>query len=257
MKPVVATNRDAPGAQATWAFLTVLEESSMEQVSLSAKKRDAGGKGVARKLRAAGQIPGVAYGLGTDPVPVVLEERDLVSVAKHGANVLIDLSIDGAKTPEDTLAILKELQRDPTTDQLLNADLQWISLTAKITLEVPVALEGLATGVEAGGILEQSLWTLQVSVLPTAIPQSIPVSVAELDIGQSLHVRDLVVPEGVEVLSPADEPVASVNAPKVEEEVVEELEEGVLVEGKEGEPVEGEEGAEEQEGSEPEADDKE
>ena len=209
---------------------------------------------MARKLRAAGQIPGVAYGRGTDPVPVVLEERDLLSVAKHGANVLIDLKIDGAKTSEDTLAILKELQRDPTTDRPLNVDLQWISLTEKITLGVPVALEGLPQGVEAGGVLEQSLWELQVSVLPTAIPQSMPISVAELDIGQSLHVRDLAIPEGVEVLTPGDEPVASVNAPKVEEEVVEEVEEGLEVEGEEGEPVEGEEGAEEQEESQPEAD---
>ncbi len=227
----------------------------MEQVSLTAKKRDDGGKGVARKLRAAGQIPGVAYGRGTDPVPVVLEERDLLSVAKHGANVLIDLKIDGADEADDTLAILKELQRDPTTDQMLNADLQWISATEKITVAVRVALEGLPVGVEAGGILEQTLWDLQVSVLPTAIPSSIPISVAELDIGQSVHVRDLVVPEDVEVLTPTDEPVASVNAPKVEEEVVEELEEGLEIEGEEGEPVEGEEGAEEQEESESKADD--
>jgi len=216
----------------------------MEQVSLAAEKRDAMGKGVARKLRAAGKVPGIAYGRGADPVPVTVEERDLLSLAKHGANVLIDLKIDGVDTDDDTLAILRELQRDPTTDRPLNADFQWISLTERITLAVPITIEGTPIGVEAGGVLEQSLWELQVNVLPTAIPSSIPVSVAHLDIGQSLHVRDLAVPEDVEVLTPGDEPLLTITAPKVEEEGV------VAVREQEAAEVEA---AEEPEESQPEA----
>ncbi|MGD8237525.1 MAG: 50S ribosomal protein L25 [Armatimonadota bacterium] len=224
----------------------------MEQVSLTAETREQAGKGAARKLRAEGKIPGVAYGHGTEAVPVLIDERDLLSVAKLGANVVVDLKIDGTETAADTLAILKELQRDPTTDRLLNADFQWISLTERITVSVPLALEGTPIGVEAGGVTEQSLWELEVNVLPTAIPSSIPVPVADLEIGQSLHVRDVVVPEGVEVLSPGEEPVVSVGAPVIEEEPV--VEEAIEVEGEEEEGAEEAEVPEEGQEPQPEAD---
>jgi large subunit ribosomal protein L25 len=205
----------------------------MEQVTLAADTREHAGKGAARKLRAAGKIPGVAYGRGIDPVRLAIDERELQSVAKLGANVLIDLKIDRRKGKSDTLAIVKELQRDPTTDRLLSVDLQWISLTERIRVSVPIELEGTPRGVEAGGVMEQSLWELQVSVLPTAIPSAIAVPAADLDIGHTLHVRDVSVPEGVQVLTPGDEPVVTVTAPRAEEEVVEEKEEVAEVKGEE------------------------
>ncbi len=216
----------------------------MEQVTLAAQKREQTGKGAARKLRAAGKIPGVAYGRGVDPVSVVVDERDLLSVAKQGANVLIDLQIDGATGTSDALAILKEVQRDPVTDHPLSVDLQWISVTERITVSVPTVLEGAAPGVEVGGIMEHVLWELQVNVLPTQIPSSISVPVGHLEIGQSIHVSEVVVPEGVEVLTPLDEPVATVTAPVVEE-VPEEVVEEIPVEGEEEEAPEGAEEAEE------------
>jgi large subunit ribosomal protein L25 len=217
----------------------------MEQVTLTAEKREQTGKGAARKLRAAGKIPGVAYGRGVDPVSVCIDERDLLAVAKRGANVLIDLQIDGGSGASDALAILKEVQRDPVTDRPLGVDLQWISLTERITVSVRIVIEGHAPGVDAGGIMDQSLWDVQVSVLPTDIPSSIAVPVGHLEIGQTIHVRELVVPEGVEVITAPDEPVVTITLPVVEE--VPEEEEEIPVEEEEA----AEEGAEAKEAEEP------
>ena len=221
----------------------------MEQVTFLVQKRDQVGKGAARKLRAAGQIPGVAYGRGVDPVPIAVDERQLLALEKHGANVLIDLKVDDAPSGASRLAILKELQRDPITLRPLSVDFQWISLTQRITVAVPIVLEGEPRGAESGGVLEHSIRELQVHVLPTEIPSSIPVSVAELDIGQSIHVRELDVPEGVEVLTPADEPVVTVSAPRAVE-VVEEAPEEEVPEAEEEAAPEAAEAAEQPEAEE-------
>ncbi|MFQ6133047.1 MAG: 50S ribosomal protein L25 [Armatimonadota bacterium] len=211
----------------------------MEQIALEAQSRTETGTSHVRRLRREGQVPGVAYGRGRNPLIISLGEQDLAGALKHGANVLIDLRIDGKQDKEKALAMIKEVQRDPLTDRPLNVDLQWISLTDKISVAVPVRLEGHAVGVEEGGVVEQVLREVQVRSLPTEIPEELVLNVAALQIGDSLHVSDLAVPEGAELETSPEETVVVVTVPKVVEEPELEEEE-VLAEGEEA-PAEGEE----------------
>ena len=190
--------------------------------SLEVELREGTGKGVARKLRAAGRIPGVLYGRGRAPQSVALDPRALervITASEAGMNTLIDLSIAGSRDRAERVVLVKELQRDPVRGAPLHVDLYQVDLTATIEVKVPIVLRGRPRGVElSGGILDQALRELDVECLPRAIPESIAVDVSELDIGGSVHVRDLVLPEGVALRSDPDLSVASVIMPKVEEE---------------------------------------
>jgi large subunit ribosomal protein L25 len=190
--------------------------------SLEVELREGVGKGVARKLRAAGRIPGVLYGRGKAPQSVALDPRALERVleaSEAGLNTLIDLRIAGSRDRAERVVLVKELQRDPVRGAPLHVDLYQVDLTATIEVKVPIVLRGRPRGVElSGGILDQALRELDVACLPRAIPESISVDVSELEIGGSVHVRDLVLPEGVALRSDPDLSVASVIVPKVEEE---------------------------------------
>jgi len=215
----------------------------MRQVKLRAYKREGSGKKVARKLRAQGLVPGVAYGLGKEPVVLSVPDNELRNVLRtaQGLNVLIDLEIEGVPTEEDVAVLIKDIQRNPITRQALSVDLQWVSLTEPVTVEVPIQVEGEAPGVEAGGTLEQLLHRIEVSCVPTAIPEQLVVDVSGMQINDTLHVSDLVVPEGVEVLAHPEDPVVTVWPPVTIEEVESRLEGEEL----EGEELEAEEEAEE------------
>jgi large subunit ribosomal protein L25 len=190
--------------------------------SLEVELREGAGKGVARKLRAAGRIPGVLYGRGKPAQSVVLDPRALervIAKSEAGLNTLIDLSIAGSRDRAERVVLVKELQRDPVWGVALHVDLYQVDLAATIEVKVPIVLRGRPKGVElSGGILDQALRELDVECLPRAIPESISVDVSELDIGGSIHVRDLALPEGVALRSDPDLSVASVIMPKVEEE---------------------------------------
>jgi large subunit ribosomal protein L25 len=217
--------------------------------ALVAEVRDATGKGVARKLRAAGRIPAVVYGRGTESRAISVDPKALVQLLQKGGagmNTLIELSVDGtAKT-----VLVKELQRDPVRGRPLHTDFYLIDLAQKVEVSVPIHLIGRPEGVELGGILDHPLREIELECLPGAIPESIDVDVSALDVGDSIHVRDLEFPEGVSVHTDVNLAVASVVAPvAVEEPVVEEVEEGeeVVAEGEEAaaapsESAEGEEG---------------
>ncbi len=191
--------------------------------SLEVELREGAGKGVARKLRAAGRIPGVLYGRGKPPQSVVLDPRALervIATSEAGMNTLIDLSIAGSRDRAERVVLVKELQRDPVRGVALHVDFYQVDLAATIAVKVPIVLRGRPKGVElSGGILDQALRELDVECLPRAIPESISLDVSELDIGGSIHVRDLALPEGVALRSDPDLSVASVIMPKVEEEV--------------------------------------
>jgi large subunit ribosomal protein L25 len=184
---------------------------------LSAENRTGTGKGVNRKLRVAGRIPGVIYGKGRDSQPIALDPKALETLLhKSGAglNTLIDLSVAG-KT--DTV-LVKELQRHPVRGSYLHVDFFQVDLTQKITVSVPIHFVGKARGVEFGGILDHPLRELEVECLPRAIPEHIEVDVSALEVGQSIHVSELRLPEGVEVKTDASLPVASVVLPAAEVE---------------------------------------
>jgi large subunit ribosomal protein L25 len=207
--------------------------------ALNVESRQDAGKGVARKLRAAGRIPGVCYGKGEPTVSISLDPvalRRLLEKSEAGMNTLINLAVEGGGAFDGKMVLVRELQKDPVEGSYLHADFVAVDVQQKIEVSVPIRITGRAPGVELGGILDQALREIDLECLPLAIPSEILVDVGELDVGQSLHVSDIALPEGVELRSDPGLSVVSVVAPKVEE-VVEEAEAEV-----EGE-VEGEEAA--------------
>lgn len=223
------------------------------EVKLKGEKRDGAGKGVARKVRAAGKVPAILYGGGIDPLTLVVDAGELWH-ALHtdaGSNVLIDLAVDGQKY----LTMPREVQRDIVRGSILHVDFLRIRKDVAIQVDVPVHLTGESTGVKQGGVVEHHLWELRVECLPTEVPESIVADISKLDIGDALYLRDLRIPGNVTVLTPEEEIIVSVVPPpvlKLEEEVPEEeaaAEEAA--EGEEGAPAEGEEGAPAAEGQAP------
>jgi large subunit ribosomal protein L25 len=212
------------------------------EVTLKAEIRPGTGKGVARKLRAAGRVPGVVYGRGMDPVAVAVERLALARAFKTeaGRNVLIDLHV-GTDTH---LTLARELQRDPVRGTLLHVDFLKIARDVAIEVDVPVHITGESPGVKEGGVIEHHLWSVRVSCLPGNVPERLDADVSRMVIGDMLRVADLKVPDGVTVLTEPNEAVLGVVVPqilKVEEEVP--AEEALVAEGEEAAAAEGEEPA--------------
>ena len=207
----------------------------MGEFALGVELREEHGKGVARKLRAAGRIPAVCYRRNAEPVPISLDPKELDRLlrnASSGINTLIDLKVTGGGDFDGRQVLVKELQRDPISGAYLHADLYAVDLQQKIHVSVPINLEGTPIGVSlGGGLLDYATREIDVECLPNAIPEEFTIDVSELEVGQSLHVRDIVVPEGVEILNDPEVTVMSVVAPlAIEEEAPAEEEE----EGEEG-----------------------
>jgi large subunit ribosomal protein L25 len=221
----------------------------MAVIPLSGERREQLGKGGARKARASGRIPGVLYGHGEQPIPVSLVARDFdLALREHrGGNAIVNLAVAGS----EYTALIRDVQYDPLTHDILHLDFQHISLTETIEVSVAVHLIGLAVGVkDGGGILEHITREIEVRCLPTAIPPSIDVDVSALNIGDSIHVRELSAPN-VTVLTDGDATVATVVPPTViEEKPAEEVpaegaaEPEVIAKGKKEEDAEAETGKE-------------
>jgi len=202
------------------------------EFALGVELREGRGKGVARKLRAAGRIPGICYRRNAESVAVSLDPKELdrlIRKASSGINTLIDLKVAGGGDFDGRQVLIKELQRDPISGAYLHADLYAVDLKQTIHISIPVQLKGTPIGVTlGGGILDHATRELDVECLPDAIPEEFAIDVSELEVGQSLHVRNIKVLEGVEILNDPDVSIVSVVAPAVvEEEVPEEEEEGV------------------------------
>ncbi len=189
----------------------------MQRVTLEVEVRRQTGKGAARKLRQAGRVPGVLYGRGIEPVPVAVDARALEGVlqAAAGANILLEVVLRDDGQVRNELAMLQDLQRDVLSRRVIHVDLHRVSLTERVHARVPVVLRGEAPGVREGGILEVLRHEVEVSGLPTDLPEHLELDVSNLGLGHSLHVRDLRIPEGVNLLTPADETLVTVLAPAV------------------------------------------
>jgi large subunit ribosomal protein L25 len=201
------------------------------ELKLVAERREGTGKGVARKLRAAGRVPAVVYGQGMDAAAVSVDAKDLYHVLHAGgANVLLDLVIDG----KGLLALARDVQRDHIHGRFVHVDFLAVSRTEKITIQVPVRVVGESVGVKAGGVLEHHLWEVEAECLPSDVPEAIEADISELQVFDSLKVADLVAPEGVTILSGEDELVLAVVPPQARE--VEEVaaEEELAAEAAEG-----------------------
>lgn len=191
----------------------------MAEQKLVAEGRAGTGKGVARKLRAAGRVPAVVYGHGRKAMPVSVDSKDLYHVlhTRAGTNVLVDLVVDG----KEHLAMPREIQRDHIRGRFTHVDFLIVSRTEKITVSVPIRMVGEAPGVKAGGVLEHHLWELHAECLPGDVPEAVDADISALGVGDSLHVGDIVPPKGVAILTPVDESVLAVVIPQVR--VVEEV----------------------------------
>lgn len=214
----------------------------MAENALAAEMRSGTGKGVARKLRAAGRIPAVVYGQGKPTQHVAVDPRvldHLLHKSGAGLNTLIELQLEGG--PRTVL--LKDLQRDPVKGFYLHADFHEIDLTESVEVTVPIHFEGHARGEEFGAIVDHPYRELDVECLPRAIPDHIVVDVTPLDVGDSVQAGQIPMPEGVTLLTDPEAVVASCMVPSVAEEV-EEAEAAEAAEAAEGEAP-AEEGAEE------------
>lgn len=192
----------------------------MEQIELSAVVRNVKGKKV-KRLRSQGFIPGILYGKHLEePICLMVPEKELLKAllsTEGGKGVLFTLNIgDGEKRKE--YAILQDIQFHPYKLNVLHVDWHGISLEEEIETTVPIVLKGEAVGAKVGGVVEIVLEEIDIRCLPTNLPPHIEVDISNLNIGQSIHVRDLVLPEGVRVVTPEDEVIVTVVAPRTAEE---------------------------------------
>ena len=219
------------------------------ETKLTAERRSDAGKGVARKLRAAGKIPAVLYGQGVDTTPLTVDSRELTHLlhGSAGSNVLVDLVVDG----EEHLAIPREIQRDHIHSRFVHVDFLAVSRTQTITVSVPVHETGEAVGVKEGGVVEHHLREVQIECLPQDVPDELVIDITDVELGEMVHVSDLQTPAGVTILTNPDDAILSVITPallRVEADLSVPGEEAVEVPAEAEAEGEGEEAAEAPEG---------
>ncbi len=223
--------------------------------NLSAEPRKETGTSAMRKMRRAGQLPGVVYGAGGDAVPITLSGLEVSRHLEHEAfySHVLNLKLKGKREKEQV--ILRSVQRHPVrSDVLLHIDLQRISKDAKIKMTIPLHFKGedIAPGVkEQSGLISHLMTEVEVSCLPSDLPEFIEVDISELHIGELVHLSDLAIPEGLELVELShghDHAVATIHVRK-EEPIEEEEVEVEEPEGEEGEAQEAAEGEEKDAGS--------
>jgi large subunit ribosomal protein L25 len=189
----------------------------MEKRELVIRHRQGIGKGNARRLRRAGQVPAILYG-GAQPINVAVAPRDIYRLihGHEGSTQLLSVAFEG--TSDSRMAIIRDLQYDPVSEDLIHVDLQEVAMDRAIQVSVAVHHVGEAIGVkETFGILEMILREVQVSCLPGNIPELLEADVSNLRIGDVLTVKDLKAPEGVRILNDPSQAVATVAPPAAEE----------------------------------------
>jgi large subunit ribosomal protein L25 len=185
-------------------------EEDMQQKQMNIELRTKTGTGVSRRLRIADMVPGVVYGKGFDPITVSIKYRDLQDAISGagGQNNLITLI--GGGSLDQNIAIVADIQRDPIKRSFKHVDLHRINPNEKLRITVPVVLTGTAIGVKEGGLLDLAHHELHIECLPGNIPDNITIDVSDLKIAHSIHVSEIVLPEGITVLDQGKIPVVSV-----------------------------------------------
>jgi len=201
---------------------------------IKGEKRALFGKNASRRMRKEGKIPVILYGPDIGNAPLILEKRDIFAILKSesGENTVFKVSFDSKTTD----AMIKELQRDPVTDEILHADLIQIAMDKAIRVSVPTVSVGEAVGVKAeGGFVDFVTREIEIECLPANIPDHIEIDISDLHLNQSLQVEDITPTEGVEIISDPSTVIVHIRVPMAEEEVVEEEEEEEII-GEEEEP---------------------
>ena len=189
----------------------------MATAQLSATARKTSGKGAARTLRRDGRLPAVIYGHAREPLSLSIPAREFERLLERVAaeNTVIELSIDGGMSR----TLIREIQRHPVRRNVLHVDFQELVAGERVIVRIPIVLQGIPDGVRhAGGILNQIMQELECRVDPLNMPGKIEVDVTSVTIGRSVHVNEITIPEGVEVLDEPESTICVVAAPKAEEE---------------------------------------
>ncbi|MBW1722977.1 MAG: 50S ribosomal protein L25 [Deltaproteobacteria bacterium] len=213
----------------------------MAQLTLAARIRDTKGKEAAKKLRKNQQVPAVFYGPGREPVMLAVRYMDLQKLIKRGSleNTVLGLEIQSNGGSEKYNVMVKEIQMDPLKDTCYHVDFYEIAMDKEITLDVPIHLVQTPVGVAKGGVLQHVRREITISTLPGKLVDAIEVDVSGLDIGETLHVGDIKLPEGITTPLEGHLAVAVVQAPVAEPGRAEE-EEGAAEEEAEGVDTESE-----------------
>lgn len=193
----------------------------MKQVPLQAKVRTSRGSSRSRRLRSSGFIPAEVYGHKEPNQSIEVPEKELSKIlgSAKGENLFFALAIEGAKSGEPLLAVIKEVQYHKISHSLLHADFHKVKMNEKIRIKIPIRVlnADLCDGVKSGGVLQVFMRSLEVQCLPTQIPEAIQVEALNLKVGDSVHVSDLKLPEGVKAIQGAGNVVMSVAAQMAEE----------------------------------------
>lgn len=194
-----------------------------EKSKLTATVRKETGKGVARRLRQKGMLPAVLYGHKTASMPLAIDLKQLKNFITGGKSEhkLLDLTIEGNGGPAEKTVMIKELQIDPAKRHYLHVDFFEVAMDEEITIPILIKLTGEAAGVKIGGVLQQVRRELEIRCLPSQIPDTLEIDVTSLNIGDSIHLKDVQLPPGVRILEDVDLTIATVLAPTIEKEVAE------------------------------------
>lgn len=207
----------------------------MEKTYLDCVSREELGKNKMGALRRAGFVPAVVYGKGKEPLVIKIDQSQLIKFmhAHHGGeNMVISLRISGNEDSKkvkkkERSVLIKKIQYEPVHDSLLHVDFNEVSLTQKIVVKIPIESKGEPEGVKKeGGVLTQVLWELEGECLPTEIPEKIEVDIESMEIGGTIHVKDIHVPSQVNVLTDVEAIVFTLAASRKVEELPEEAPEG-------------------------------
>jgi len=178
-----------------------------KQVKLTAQTRPGIGRSAVKKIKAQGLVPAVIYGAKDQPVALQVGAREISTLLNHavGENILVELEISDNGNKQNRLALIQEVQHEPISRSILHVDFHAVSQNETLTASIPVEPVGEANGVKNfGGLLEQSLRSLEVECLPKDLPEIITVDVTSLNVGDSFHVKDIALPAGVKALDDAD-----------------------------------------------------
>jgi len=193
--------------------------------TLKAETRKRTGSGVLKQMRREGYLPSVVYGKGTENLNIKINTKVLSDMLAHSASesILVDLEIDGGTAQS---AFLQSTQHNPVSGDLLHADFLAVTEGMKISASIPVELHGEPIGLKSGGVIEQMIRDLEISCSPKDLPEKVEANIEHLDVGDSLTLGELTIPEGVEPVLAADVLVAIVNESRVTKTDLEGEEEG-------------------------------
>lgn len=192
-----------------------------KQVKLTAQTRLQTGGSVSKKLKRRGLVPAIVYGGKDQAQALQLSARDLKTLLSHtvGENILVELEIESNGGKTNRMALIQEIQHEPLTGGVVHVDFHAVNMNEALRTSVPVEPTGEPNGVKNfGGLLEQSLRSLEIECLPKDLPEIITVDVSALNVGDSIHIKDIQLPDGVTAMDDADLTVFLVAAPTVVEE---------------------------------------